>query len=318
MRYYTIKITEVDAAPNATPLQEYSSYPNGIRQPNAMDIEMDIPVAFYAEPRGGAFVRVWGIDIKTLTQASNFNGKAIEVYGGMQKGLPLAKPRQSGLLASGIIQQAFGNWIGTDMTMDLVFTAGNTRQDVPINLTIDWKAGTKLSVALENTLRAAFPTYQREINIDDKLVLPNDQPGFYGTMLQFARYVADVSRSIITAPDYRGVQILLKEKKFIVLDGSRKTDPRDIDFTDLVGQITWLTSASVSITTTMRADLQAGDYVRLPPFLGITGPQSMSQARMTQTFKGVWQITSTRHVGRFRFPNATSWVTVLEAAGPIP
>lgn len=318
MRYYTIKITEPNAGPNATPLQEFSSFVRNRHVPSALDIEMDVPVTFYADPMGGAFVRIWGIDIQMLRQASNFNGKSIQVFGGMERGLPLAKPRQNGLLAAGTIQQAFGNWIGTDMTLDLVFTAGNTKQNELINGTIDWKQGMALSVAIENTLRVAFPTYEREINISPNLKLPSDQPGFYGTMLQFARFVNEISRSIVQGNDYRGVQILLKEKKFIVLDGTRKTAPRPIEYTDMIGQITWLSSASVSITTVMRADLQSGDYVNLPPFLGITVPQSFSQARISESFKGVWQITSVRHTGRFRFPSATSWVSVIEAVGPIP
>jgi hypothetical protein len=318
VRYYTVKIVEPDAPETATPIKEFSSYVNGRNVPSALDIEMDIPVTYFADPMGGAYVRIWGIDIKQLVQASDFNGKSIRVYGGMQKGLPLAKPGQNGLLAAGTIQQAFGNWIGTEMTLDLVFTAGNPKQNVPVNVTIDWKKDTPLSVAIENTLRVAFPDYQREINISENLKLPSDQPGFYGTMLQFSKYIFETSRAIIKDDSYRGVQILLKERKFIVLDGTKRTNPKKIDYTDLIGQITWLSSASVSLTAVLRADLQSGDFVSLPPFLGITTPQSFSQARTTpQPFKGVWQITSCRHTGRFRFPGATSWVTVIEATGPI-
>ena len=317
MRYYAIKIFETDAGPNAQPIQEFSSAPGGVYQPNALDIEMDIPVTYFATPMGGAFVRIWGIDIKLLSQAANYNGKTIQVFGGMQKGLPLANPRQNGLLASGTIQQAFGNWVGNEMTLDLVFTAGNTKTGENINGTIDWKKGTPLSDAIDNTLRTAFPDYQREINISPNLKLTVDQPGFYGSMLQFARYINEVSLSILPGANYRGVQILLKERKFIVTDGTKKTSPKTIEYTDLIGQITWLTVASVSIMTVMRADIQSGDFVTLPPFLGITTPASFSRQRLAQTFKGTWQVNSCRHTGRSRFAGATSWITVIEAAGPI-
>jgi hypothetical protein len=317
VRYYTIKIFEPEAAPNATPIKVYSSKIGNRLVPNALDIEMDVPVTFFAEPMGGAYVRVWGVDIETLVQASNFNGKSIEVYGGMEKGLPLANPRQNGLLAAGTIQQAFGNWIGTDMTLDLVFTAGNVQSGEVINATINWRAGTLLSEAIDVTLRTAFPTYQREINISPNLKFQSDQPGFYGTMLQFAKYVNEASLGILRTRDYRGVHILLKGKKFIVTDGTTRTTVREIKYTDLVGQITWLSSAKVSITTVMRADLQSGDFVRLPPGLTITTPQSFSQARVREAFKGVFQLTAGRHTGRFRMNSATSWVSVFEAAGPI-
>jgi hypothetical protein len=313
VRYYTILIKEPGTDNVA---RKFTSF-NGTRSdPGALDVELDIPVTFFATPFGAPFVRVWGIDLQTLSQAANFNQKTIEVYGGMQKGLPLAIAGQNGLLAAGIIQQAFGNWVGVNMTLDLVFTAGDKVASQPINLTINWRAGTPLAQALDDTLRTAFPGYSREINIDSRLVLPADQPGFYGTMYQFSSYVNEVSRGILRDATYRGVSILLKEKTFTITDGSRRTTPREILFTDLVGQITWLTSASVSIMTIMRADLQAGDFVKLPPGLTTTTAQSMSQARVENPFSGVFQITSVRHTGRFRLAEGTAWVTVFEAAGP--
>lgn len=318
MRYYTIVIREPGSTGDtAGVIRRFTSWNGRRTDPGALDIEMDVPVTFFATPYGAPFVRVWGVDLKTLSGAQNFNLKAIEVYGGMQKGLPLAISGQRGLLCAGTIQQAFGNWVGTQMTLDLVFTAGDKPADQVINLTIDWKSGTKLADAIRSTLSTAFPGYGAEINIDDRLVLPSDQPGFYGTMLQFATYVREVSLGIVRDPNYSGVNILLQEKTFVVQDGTRRTQPKEILFTDLIGQITWLTSRSVSIMTVMRADLQSGAFVKLPPGFAITTPQSMSQARPEEPFAGVFQVTAGRHVGRFRQADATSWVSVFEALGPL-
>ncbi len=318
MRYYTVVIREPGSTGDEGILRRFTSFNGRRTDPGALDIEMDIPVSTYAAPFGAPFVRVWGVDLKTLSEANNFNLKAIEVYGGMEKGLPLAVPGQNGVLAFGIIQQAFGNWVGTDMTLDLVFTGGDKPADEPINLTIDWKKGTPLATAIDNTLRTAFPAYQRQIRIDPRLVLAADQPGYYATMYQFAQFVKQASLGVIRTPTYQGVSILLKEKTFIVYDGSTRTSARSILFTDLVGQITWLTSSSVSIMTIMRADLQSGDFVKLPPGFIITTAQSMSQgrARDLNPFAGTFQINTARHTGRYRQPEATSWVTVFEAGGP--
>lgn len=288
---------------------------------NALDVDFDIPVSDFATPMGGGYVRIYGIDLATIAQASDFNLMDIEVFGGMQRGLPLAKPRQAGLLVAGTIQQAFGNWVGTDMTLELIYTAGNTRPDVPTNLTIDWKQGQLLADAIRATLRVAFPGYTASINISPRLVLNHDQPGYYSTPLQFARFIQDVSRGIIRDEGYRGVRIFLKEREFIIQDATTRTTPRPIEFNDMVGQITWLSANTISITTVMRGDLQTGDFIRLPPGLSIiqtlTTPASQSQARARDAFAGVFQINNARHTGRFRASTGQSWITTFQASGPI-
>ena len=94
--------------------------------PNALNVELDLPVAPDHLPKSGAWARVWGIPLQTLLNAKSFNSQPIYVYGGMQKGLPLANPAQSGLLVQGFIFQAFGNWIDvTQQSLDLVIMAGS-------------------------------------------------------------------------------------------------------------------------------------------------------------------------------------------------
>ena len=330
MRYYLINIRRParaaaggrPAAPAAL-LRTYRTQ-DELSQilPNALDVDFDIPVTDFATPMGGGHVRVYGIDIGTLAQASDFNLMEIEVFGGMQRGLPLAKPEQAGLLIAGTIQQAFGNWVGTDMTLDLIYTAGNTQPEAPTNLTIDWRAGQPLADAIRATLRAAFPDYTATINISPRLVLQHDQPGFYGTPFQFARYVRDISRSIIRDPGYPGVRILLRDQQFVIQDATTRSTPIQIEFNDMVGQITWLSANTLSVTTVMRADLQTGDFIRLPAQLHLlqtlTMPQSQSQARARDPFAGVFQINNARHTGRFRGSGGLSWVTTFQVSGPIP
>lgn len=329
MRYYLINIRRparpAEGTRPAAPAAVLRSYrtkgATGWVLPNALDVDFDIPVTDFATPMGGGYVRIYGVDLQTLIQASDFNLMEIEVYGGMQRGLPLAKPAQAGLLMSGVIQQAFGNWVGTDMTLELVYTAGNTQPETPVNLTIDWRAGQPLADAIRATLRAAFPGYTASINISPRLVLQHDQPGFYGTPVQFARYIRTISRGILREPGYQGVRILLRDREFVIQDGTTRTAPAAIDFNDLVGQITWLSASTLSITTVMRGDLQTGDFVRLPPNLStlqtITTAQSQSQARARDAFAGTFQINNARHTGRFRGSSGLSWVTTFQVSGPI-
>ena len=107
MRFYRI---EIDGGSTV-----FTSYANGQNIQGALQVELDIPVAAMHSPdNAGAFVKIWGVPLSMISQANNLNFKGIKVYGGFQKGLPLANPKQSGFLVRGFISQSFGNWQGTD------------------------------------------------------------------------------------------------------------------------------------------------------------------------------------------------------------
>ncbi len=115
MRSYDILITQPSTG---ALVQRFTSRDaSGRAIPGALNIEWDIPVAPFATPMGAAWVRVWGVSLAQISQSSDLNGMNIQVFGGMQKGLPLANPMQYGLLVQGQIFQAFGNWIDTNQTL---------------------------------------------------------------------------------------------------------------------------------------------------------------------------------------------------------
>ena len=311
MRYYDIQITDPTSG---KVLKSYTSYVNGATDPGALNVEMDIQVASFDIPIGGSFVRVWGIPLTDIGQAADLNWKNIVVSGGMQKGLPLANPAQSGLLISGGIQQAFGNWRDVDMTLDLILYSGRPAPNVTqINLTQNWKAGTPLASAIKTTLGTAFPKTTADINISSKLVLAHDEPGFYGNLEQFAKYIRDVSQSIIGGA-YSGVRITIQKNKFVVYDGTTQGKPFQIAFNDLIGQVTWKAPSIVNFTTVMRADIHIGDYVKLPPGQVTTMAASLSQYRQGSVFNGVFQIIHVRHIGNYRAESGDYWVSVFDAA----
>ena len=114
-RYYMIQI---DGGPT------FTSFPNGQNDPGALQVLIDIPIASLASPAfSGAAVKIYGIPLSMISQANNLRFKNIKVYGGFKAGLPLAKPAQSGLLVQGYIFQSFGNWKGTEQSLDLVILA---------------------------------------------------------------------------------------------------------------------------------------------------------------------------------------------------
>lgn len=311
MRYYDIRILD---ATTGNLIREFTSIDSvsGSTIPGALTIEMDIPIYTFDAPAGAAYVRVWGISLQDIGQSSNFNGKTIQIYAGMAKGLPLANPAQAGLIAQGQIFQAFGNWQGINQTLDFVFYAATGTSDAPVNLSFDWTAGMLLSTAISTTLKTAFPTYTQSISISPNLVLAHDEPGVHQTLAQFADYINGVSKSIIGGT-YGGVRMLIRNNAFMVYDGTTPTTPKPLVFTDFVGQPTWIDFATIQLQCVMRADIQVGDYVSLPQSQITTTAQSNSQFRNSLVFQGSFLVNRVRHVGSFRQPDAASWITVIDA-----
>lgn len=277
----------------------------------ALNIEIDAPVYQFALPMGNDTVRVWGISLQEIKDASNYNKKVMRVYAGMSEGLPLANPAQQGLILEGVINQCFGNWQGTDMTLDfvIVYGIGGTPLE-PKNLTLNWQKGLTLGEAVKATLAIAAPSVKCTNTTSANLILNQDEPGFYYNMAQFAEYVKGVSKHIIGG-DYPGVNINFRNNEFFITDGTTKTSPKAVVFTDLIGQPTWLNPNEIQFKTVMRADLNLSDFITLPPGQVTTAAQSQSQFRDKSIFQGTFQLDQIRHVGSFRQPDAGSWVTIF-------
>jgi hypothetical protein len=328
-RYYMIQI---DGGPT------FTSFPNGMNDPGALQIEMDIPVAPLASPAfSGAAVKIYGIPRAMIGQANNLRFKNIKVYGGFKAGLPLANPAQSGLLVQGYIFQAFGNWVGVEQSLVLVVLAGSAPANTsapatPPNLAFNWPKNTPMSGAIKNTLSAAFPNMASNINISPNLTLLADEQHLAANQEEFGRYIMRTSKGIIKSPTYSGVQIAIKGTTFNVYDnlttpsssssssastaGSTQSasPPKTILFQDLIGQPTWLESPYIQFKTAMRADINIGDMVTLPQTQTVnTIGSSSSIVNQAVEFQGTFQVSSIRHVGNFRQAQADAWVTVIDA-----
>lgn len=317
MRYYSI---EVDGGPR------YTSHPNtehGAADPGALMVEMDIFVRTFATAASpDSFIRVWGIPLKTVAGASALNLKRIQVRGGMGKGLPLAKPAQAGLLIDGSIYKPFGNWIDTDMTLDLYVGAPQTKDiaslETPANLAFVWKKGEKLGDLMSRTLKQAFPDYEVKVSINNNLTTDHDEPGNPPTVRQFAEWANGVSKDIV-GQGYTGVQVFTSGKTFRIFDNSTAANPKVIDFNDFIGQPTWLGLYNVSVTLVMRADINPGDIIRMPTTVARPTQAAVvvgdAASRQSIAIQGDFQVLTVRHVGNSRSPDGRGWVTVLECVG---
>jgi hypothetical protein len=328
-RYYKIAVSAAD--PNGLGTggsgQGWTNQVNGKSDPNAQQVELDIPVAGYAQPAGPALphIRVWGVGLAAVNQAASFfdaqgNGAAISVYGGMQTGLPLASAAagQAGLLVSGTVFQAFANFQGINQTLDLVIQPGppGGTQDQPAGLSFKWKKGTQLSAVIKQALAQAYPGVTANVNVSSALVLPADEAGVYGTLPQFGNYIKQVSQQILGG-NYSGVDIVANNGVFNVFDGTNVRSPKPIKFQDLVGQVTWIGPFEITWNTVMRSDIAVGDVVALPSvaqFQSVTTQATQSQSRSQPAFQGSWLVSFVRHIGNSRAPDASAWITNFRAS----
>lgn len=312
MRYYKIVISDPTSG---AAIQTFSSLnADGTTNPRALDAMIDIPVANYATPMGGSFVRLWGIPLQQISQASDLNNKAVAIYGGMAKGLPLANPAQAGLLARGTIFPAFGNWVDTAQTLDLLLAPAAGSNASPSNIVHNWPRGVGLGQAIESTLKTAFPLFKTQVNVGANLVLQQDDFGFYSTIGQYATYLKALSRRINADPKYAGVNVSVQGDLITVYDGTSPIGTaKQIAFQDMIGQPTWLGLNTVQAKLVMRGDITIGQEIKMPPVLTTTSASSFSQFRNKSAFQGSFIVQSLHHVGTFRQEDANSWVSVIDA-----
>jgi hypothetical protein len=322
VRYYRIDLSNAQTGQPILPsslggLPISSLLPGGGVNVAALQIELDIPVAAQHSPAGQALVRVWGLGLKDLGNAFNLNGANISVSAGMSSGLPLANPSQARLLVKGQILQAYGNWIGTEQTVDMILTTPSGTTTSPANFVLNWQAGTTLADALSTTFSTALPKAKQNINISPRLKLSYDCVGYYETLVQFASWLNEFSKSVITDTGYLGVTIDYSDGITInVTDLTGPPSPvKAIAFQDLIGQPTWIGPLTIHAKCVMRGDINLNDVVSLPQSLVTTTAQAMTNFTQSPanslTFSGNYVVTDMHHYGNFRQPDAGSWNTTF-------
>lgn len=331
MRFYEI---DLFAPGSTTPTRTFTSFPGGQFDPGALNVEFDLTVAPYGTPIGGQSITIEGISIADLMQPQQFApqivngalqpGMTLVLKGGMGKGLPLANPLQQGTLLKGQIWQAFGNWEGTEMTLDFVINPGGFDSDNPGNFVLNWQAGQPLSTALQNCLSVAYPSTPLAVNISPHLVQSSTEMHYCGTLEEMAQYIQGVTNGQFLGSTYTGVHIVMQGGALSVFDSTATPTTTQLNFSDLVGQPTWIEPNVLQVKLVMRGDLQIGVSVKMP--VGLSGQAGQvttsgnslpSSTNYLTTFSGSFLITEMRHIGNFRSPDGGSWVTVINCV-PIP
>jgi hypothetical protein len=306
-RFYSITIT----APGATtPTRTWTSHPNNIYDPSALQVEWDALVGPYGTPTGASTITVRGVPLQDLTQPQQFAGMTLELQAGMRAGLPLVNPVQAGTILKGTVFQAFGNWEGVDQRLDFVVIPGVYTIANQGNFLLDWAAGMQLSDALKQTFSVAYPV---DMTISQDLTQTRDDVHVCGTLDQLAQTVGDITEGIF---DNR-VTIGIQAGRIVVFDQTYSPSPIQLAFTDFVGQPTWIGVNTIQTKLVARADLRMGGIVRmpqglqnLPGFVSTTAAAYPSSIKYQTTFQNNFIVQELRQVGNFRAADATQWVTI--------
>ena len=345
MRYYAIKIKDAPSAFKAVPGAfvsgaQFCSVVNGITDPGALDIKLDITKISEAGVDAGSqsYVQIKGVSLAMVAQASKLSGCSIEVHAGMAAGLPLANTQlpylgsNQGLILKGQIRPAFGNWEANETTLDLFLTnggvdttpsdpvkAGAGTDKAPKNHIHNWPKNTPMASAIKNTLSTVYPKYNLLIDISDKLKLNYHDMGYYPTLESVGQYWNSISRTILgkSIPNYPGVNLFFEGDQIKVLDGQGKASGnKKILFTDLIGQPTWISMNQISFKTILRSDIERFAIIEMPKTVALTDANSAyneGSASNPLTFQGTFRVDNIRHIGAFRQPDGAAWNTTFRA-----
>ncbi|MBN3771191.1 hypothetical protein [Burkholderia sp. Se-20378] len=335
MRYYELNLYRPDDT--TKPVRTWTSYPNGRFDPGALDVEFDVLVTAYHTPVGGSSIRVHGVALQDLMQPQQFGmqivgnkvqpGMYLELKGGMGKGLPLANPAQAQTLLKGQIYQSFGQWEGTEMQLDFTINAADFSSDNPGNYVLNWKAGQPLQTALQNCLSVAHPNMPTLFGISNQLVQSYDEVHLCSTLDELGQLVQEMTVGQFLGEEYPGVSIAINAGAISVFDGSQPPQATvQINFTDLIGQPTWLDAGTMQLMVVMRGDIQVGSQIRMPTgFTSGAGStifqssdRSASAYNYNLTFSGTFLVTGLRHIGHFRSTSGADWSTVVECVPTTP
>lgn len=318
-------------------LPAWTSLVNGVNDPGALDIEFD--VTNVAGKLIGGHLKVSGIAQSVISEAQQFNFCELKLYAGFTTGLPLAnlEAPYAGLIADGMILPCFGNWIGTDLSIEFILNpgmSGGGGPNAPKNIIHNMPQGTPLSLAINNALTTAFPGYNISVNIDPSLMLTNQDIGYHKSIEEYSDYIKQLSKKIKDpngTGNYQGAEIHVLGNNMNVVDGTVVSNVIELRFSDLIGQPTWspLGNYVMQVKVAMRADIDVANaggniQIKLPPNLLVSTPASAGGMFMggfinqyqhgdILLFQGTWTIIQVRHVGHFRQPTGESWVTIIDA-----
>ena len=326
MRYYSITVSpstqsSTQFAPvTFTSLANNSqNYQNRVDNGSALRVDLDIFQTLYHQPAQNGLLTIHGVSFEDLNQSANFNNARIRISIGMSRGLPFASPEQAGEIIDGTILQCFGNWQGTEVNLNFIIV-GLTyiSPNDQINFGFTWMAGTTLENAIRQSLNIAYPNVPIYGSLSSDLVYNQDQSWQYDNIISFSTYINKKSKQIIKNNGYLGASIASTNQGFLITDGTATTNTTNINFYDIIGNLTWIDIATVQAKLVMRGDLNIMDKIVFPKGSPITNsPANFGQNRNNLAFQGVFQILKIRHVGNSRQADANSWCSIVDCTIPV-
>jgi hypothetical protein len=327
VRFYRITITNPDGTPakiNGVPLVFSSHNDAGKQIPGALQVEFDLPVVAADVPAGNGFVKIWGVPLEMVNQAASLNLKNIKIEAGMMGGLPLAReqadafPIRRGVIFQGSVFQSFGNWQGTEQSLDLIVTvqlSPSSSQDTQTTrpMIFQCAAGQSFQDALDQSLNAAAITHN--ITVDPGLVPANPIIFQHDNMQDFATDLLRHSKRINKSPGYLGVKMVKTQAGYNCSDNSTPDQSGiAVNFKDLIGQPTWLDLLQMQMRVVMRSDIAVGTTIAMPKqYIDLNNAKRVfGAAKEGILFTGTGWVNQVRHIANFRHPDANSWVTILD------
>jgi hypothetical protein len=348
MRYYALSIFDPDTlavwqpnatngtltptgAPGSATFSSHTQTSAGLRyNPGGLNIEFDIPVVTADTPQGLAEISVSGVGLQMIGQLTPLANQNLTLSAGMQLGIAgvngLANPAQAGIVVRGKVYQAFGNWQGTNQTLDLaVLPTGLPPSN---GIAFQWSPGQSLGAALYVALAPALPQYKLNINVNPNLATSVVQSGYYTNLSAFADVLRSITQPLEVAltgnPTAPGVLMNVQGNSLLIFDtGSTPTKTVQLNFQDLIGQPTWLGVSVISFKTVLRSDITIGTSVVFPT--GVAAPYALTSptaavpgapARSKTVFQGAFSVRRVQHFANLRQYDADSWTTAFEAVAP--
>lgn len=332
MRYYRIELTDKNGNPikDANGMKIFPLYslpePNERRISSPLQVEFDIDTNGLDGASQGASIVIYGLPLSMLRQAVNLQNTIINIYAGFSAGLPLANPKQQGLIFTGRVWNAYGNWQGVNQTLNLTVNSMeySDNEGKPLNIIMDGKKGEKVSDVVMRVLKLTYPNKKINVDIKQNLILNEDWVAPFRSLNQFSMALKKVTLSTNGAAKYTGVIVVAQKGEINVFDSSKKSEPIAIKSQDIIGQPTWLDYnglySQISLKTQLRADINVGDYIKLPmdmvngPFSILSVGSQMSILTETQrlNFTGIYMVRASRHIGDYYNNSGDAWVTVFD------
>jgi hypothetical protein len=211
---------------------------------------------------------------------------------------------------SNLSMAAFGAELSNALqAITAAFGGGGFRMP-PVNLIHNLQPGQWLGSAIQQTLTSAFKGVNVNLLLSEALKLNHHDAGFYQSLPQYAGYLKTAAAAIAGG---RGISTFAHGNKLTLTDWKQPGAEVQLDYTDLIGQPTWIADDEIHFSTVMRADLIPPASVSMPQTIfGISGqnPDLIGNIPSLQTtFNGTFELHKVRHVGDSRSPDGVQWRT---------